>query len=353
MQSDNTWLWNYTVLSSIHKNVDLVRNNHNGQLMIRRISAADSYFVMRAIADIRHPNLMAVYDCAISDGLCISLCEFINGNTLDYYLETQGLFSVTAAKNILVQVCDGLSALHKNGLVHRDIKPENIMIDNNGAVKIIDFSITRAVKPNMSKDTEVLGTAGYASPEQFGFRQTSAKADIYACGVLLNVLLTGKLPNEQLYQGALTTVIEQCIEIDENKRFRSAEELKNALLGKRINRRRGFQPLPGFRSKHVFPKIATVFLIVLWFLLLLIFINGIPMFLEYEPKIMIRQLILGADLMLFWSLIPYLLIGDVFRLSEKINPDNPKNGKYILRIIGISSIVFGFVLLFVGVKVLQ
>lgn len=353
MQSDNTWLWNYTVLSSIHKNVDLVRNNHNGQLMIRRISAADSYFVMRSLVNIRHPNLMTVYDCAISNGLCICLCELINGNTLGYYLENQGLFSVTAAKNILVKVCDGLSALHQYDLVHRDIKPENIMISNSGEVKIIDYSITRSIKPNMSKDTEVLGTAGYASPEQFGFKQTSAKADIYACGVLLNVLLTGKLPNEQMYQGALTTVIEQCIEIDENKRFKSAEELKNALLGKRINRRRPFQPLPGFRSNRVFPKIATVFLMIIWFLILIIYINGIPMFLSYDPKTLIKQIILGADLLLFWSLIPYLLIGDVFRLSEKVNPDNPQNGKYTLRIIGVASIVFGFVLLVIGVHVLR
>ncbi len=348
MQSDNTWLWNYTVLSSIHKNVDLVRNNHNGQLMIRRISAADSYFVMRAIADIRHPNLMAVYDCAISDGLCISLCEFINGNTLDYYLETQGLFSVTAAKNILVQVCDGLSALHQYDLVHRDIKPENIMISNSGEVKIIDYSITRSIKPNMSKDTEVLGTAGYASPEQFGFKQTSAKADIYACGVLLNVLLTGKLPNEQMYQGALTAVIEQCIEIDENKRFDSVEELKMILQGKKVNRRRTFQPLPGFRSRHVFPKIITVFFFIIWFLLLLIYINGIPLFAEYELKNKIRQGILCADLMLFWSAFPYFLFGDVFRLSEKINPNNPQNGKYVLKILGTISIVLGFVLLIIG-----
>lgn len=348
MQTDKTSLWSFTVLSSIHKNVDLVRNNHTGQLMIRRISAPDSYFVMDTLASIRHPNLMTVYDCAFCDGVCVSLCEFINGNTLDFYLENQGVYPVSEAKNILIQVCDGLSALHKNGLVHRDIKPENIMIDNNGAVKIIDFSITRAVKPNMSKDTEVLGTAGYASPEQFGFKQTGAKADIYACGVLLNVLLTGKLPNEKMYQGALTAVIEQCIEIDENKRFDSVEELKMVLQGKKINKRRTFQPLPGFRSRHVFPKIITVFFFIIWFLLLLIYINGIPLFAEYELKFKIRQGILCANLMLFWSAFPYILFGDVFRLSEKINPNNPRNGKYVLKILGAVSIVLGFVLLIIG-----
>ena len=182
-----------------------------------------------------------------------------------------------------------------------------------------EISISRLIKPEQRKDTTVLGTAGYASPEQFGFTQTNGKTDIYACGVLLNYLLTGKLPNEQLHQGPLTTVIQQCIEIDENKRFASADELKKVLQGKKINRRRPFRPLPGFRSKHVFPKIITVFFYIVWIFMLFVYINGFPMIMSSSLKNIIQQLILMADIMVFWSALPYLLFGDVFRMSERIN----------------------------------
>ena len=340
MVANQSQLWNISFVAQIHQNIDLVRNNFTGQLMIRRISPSEDYPVLRTLCGIRHRNLMEIYDVRWQDGICISLCEFINGTS-----------PAAQVENRLCQICDGLTALHKHGIVHRDIKPENIMITSDGTVKIIDYSISRLIKPDKRKDTTVLGTAGYASPEQFGFAQTSGKADIYACGVLLNYLLTGKLPNEELHQGVLKTVIEQCIEIDENKRFPSAEELKKVLLGQKINPRRTFQPLPGFRSKHVFPKIITVIFYIAWLFMLLVYINGFPMFLKTGTQNIIRQLILMADIMLFWTLLPYILFGDVFRLSERVNPNNPQNGKYVLKIMGVVSILIGVALIVVGTYV--
>ena len=309
-------LWNFAFVARIHRNIDLVRNNITGQLMVRRISPSGDFPVLQALCGIKHRNLMEVYDLRLQDGVCISLCEYINGITLAFRVENGQLFDVKSAKRILCQICDGLTALHSRGIVHRDIKPENIMITNDGTAKIIDYSICRLTKPNQRKDTTVLGTAGYASPEQFGFAQTSATADIYACGVLLNYLLTGKLPNEELHQGALKPVIEQCIEIDESKRFQSAEELKKVLLGKKPNSRRSYQPLPGFRSKHVFPKIISVLFIIIWLIMLLIYIAGFPLIMQYELKYRIQQLILMADFLFFWTLFPYSHFVDLFRLFE-------------------------------------
>ena len=348
MQGNNSWLWNYSVVRPIRKNVVLVRNNFTGQLMIRRVLPYDCFQVMCALVTIRHQNLMAVYDCVVDSGVCVSLCEFVSGYTLDSYVESRGAFKAGEAKNILCQICDGLEVLHKNGIVHRDIKPENIMLDSTGLVKIIDYSITRIIKPDMRQDTAVLGTAGYASPEQFGFKQTSGKADIYACGVLLNYLLTGRLPNEQMYQGALASVIETCIEIDEDKRFDSVKELKAVLTGKKKNLHRRFRPLPGFRSKHIFPKIVTTLGIILWLIMLICYIvifTSLIDYSTYRTEYLIDQIQLCAVIMLFWSLLPYLFFGDVFRLSEKISPDNPQNGKYILVIMGVASIMTGALLL--------
>ena len=348
MYVNQSQLWDFSLVSQIRKNLDLVQNKFTRQLMVRRISPAADYPVLQTLCRIKHRNLMEIYDVKTQDGVCISLCEYINGMTLDMRIEYYQPFDIRAAKQILCQICDGLSQLHINGIVHRDIKPGNVMITDDGTVKIIDYSISRLIKPEQRKDTTVLGTAGYASPEQFGFTQTNGKTDIYACGVLLNYLLTGKLPNEQLHQGLLTTVIQQCIEIDENKRFASADELKKVLQGKKINRRRPFRPLPGFRSKHVFPKIITVFFYIVWIFMLFVYINGFSMIMSSSLKNIIQQLILMADIMVFWSALPYLLFGDVFRMSERINPDNPRNGKYVLRILGTASIILGFVLIFVS-----
>ena len=348
MYVNQSQLWDFSLVSQIRKNLDLVQNKFTRQLMVRRISPAADYPVLQTLCRIKHRNLMEIYDVKTQDGVCISLCEYINGMTLDMRVEYYQPFDIRSAKDILCQICDGLSQLHINGIVHRDIKPGNVMITDDGTVKIIDYSISRLIKPEQRKDTTVLGTAGYASPEQFGFTQTNGKTDIYACGVLLNYLLTGKLPNEQLHQGPLTTVIQQCIEIDENKRFASADELKKVLQGKIINRRRPFRPLPGFRSKHVFPKIITVFFYTVWIFMLFVYINGFPMIMSSSLKNIIQQLILMADILVFWSALPYLLFGDVFRMSERINPDNPRNGKYVLRILGTASIILGFVLIFVS-----
>ena len=349
MKIDQSQLWSFTVVSPIHKNIDLVRNNFTGQLMLRRLSDEESLPVLKELCAINHPNIMRVYDAQLMDGICVSLCEYINGVTLAYNIENNGPCSVSEAKKILVGVCNGLSELHGRYLVHRDIKPENIMLDGDGSVKIIDFSITRLIKPDKNKDTSVLGTEGYAAPEQFGFGQTNGRADIYACGVLLNVLLTGKLPGEELHQGQLTTVIERCIEIDATKRFSSADDLKKTLQGRKLNKRRSFRALPGYRGKRVFPKIITTIFIAAWLFMMFVMLNGLGMTLRLPVKFLVRWIVMFVDFMLLWSAVPYILFGDMFRLSERINPDNSRNGKYILRILGVVSILLGIALFVWGV----
>ena len=339
----NSDLWNISFLASINKASEIVRNNVTGELMLRRECAPECFSVMQRLTLIRNQNLMTVFDARIINGKCVTLNEFINGATLENRVEHMGIFQPDEAKNILAQICDGLSALHINGIVHRDIKPSNIMIDSNGNVKIIDYDISRTEKPERLRDTTIMGTEGYAPPEQFGFAQTGARADIYSCGVLLNYLLTGKLPQEERCTGALGAVVERCIEIDENKRFNSAEELKQALLGKKFKRKREFRPLPGFRSKRILPKIITVILIAAWFNILYIFIIGGTgrNFYKYGARVTWDYLLQAAMILIFWSALPYFLFGDIFRLSEKISPNNPQNGIYILRVLGVISFIIG------------
>ena len=154
--------------------------------------------------------------------------EYIDGITVGEALES-GTFNYDGAKKIIIDICDALEVLHTNGFVHRDIKPENIIISNNGTVKLIDFNASRINKPIASKDTTVLGTIGYAAPEQFGISQTDARADIYSLGILLNVLLTGHHPSDKIVNGLAKSIVLKCTQIDPNKRYQTVKQLRQAL----------------------------------------------------------------------------------------------------------------------------
>nr|WP_304576464.1 protein kinase [uncultured Clostridium sp.] len=128
----------------------------------------------------------------------------------------------------IINLCSILDILHNQNppVIHRDIKPSNIMIDNNGVLKLIDFDVSRVYREERNMDTHILGTKGYASPEQFGFEQTDCRSDIYSVGVLINVLTTGKHIKEKLNDGRLKGIIEKCTSISPDNRYSSVKELQ-------------------------------------------------------------------------------------------------------------------------------
>lgn len=180
------------------------------------------------LKSIEFENLPLVYDVyELEDGFA-TVEEYIDGLTVAQVLES-GVYTYRGAKRIVEGVCDALSVLHENGFVHRDIKPENIMISSEGTVKLIDFNVSRNVKIGASRDTAVMGTVGYAPPEQLGISQSDGRADLYALGVLLNVMLTGVHPSERLVRGRAGRIVMKCTRISPEKRFRNVDELKKAL----------------------------------------------------------------------------------------------------------------------------
>ena len=103
------------------------------------------------------------------------------------------------------------------------------MISQDGTVKLFDLDASRQVVSGVRKDTEVLGTIGYAPPEQFGLSQSDARSDIYAIGVLLNVMLTGEHPSCKLAKGKAGRIVKKCTMIDPDSRYPTAEKLLQAL----------------------------------------------------------------------------------------------------------------------------
>ena len=171
---------------------------------------------------ISHPLLAKIFYCTNDGTVCVE--EYIEGELLSAFVDAENFFDEDAAKDFLLQICDGLSVLHGKNIIHRDIKPSNIIRRADGTFKLIDFDVARIFKAGKNRDTKQLGTDGYAAPEQFGHGQTDARSDIYALGHTLKELL-GKN-----YHGAFEKIISKCTEYDPKLRFQSVDELKAALL---------------------------------------------------------------------------------------------------------------------------
>ena len=177
--------------------------------------------------DINHPNLARIYEVNTRDNTVVM--EYVEGAALP----PDRLMTEDEVRRIGISLCLALGELHKRNIIHRDIKPSNIIMTNNGNIKIIDYGTARVYKEGKGGDTRILGTKGYAPPEQFGFGQTDFASDIYNVGVTMLRLLTGGIDEQSLngYNGTLKPIIKKCMNVDPAMRFSSADELRRALLG--------------------------------------------------------------------------------------------------------------------------
>ena len=340
-------LWQFERVRELSKSATLVRNLRTGALMVYHVSPAENFPVMREISMINNANLMRVYDTVLQGSACVSLCEYLDAVTLEQAIDFFGVYDEKTAVNAILSVCNGLEALHRRGIVHRDISPSNVMVCRDGTVKIIDFDITRTQKPGMKKDTQILGTLGYASPEQFGFAQTEARADIYSCGVLLNFMLTGRLPDEKPYQGPLRPVIERCTEIDREKRYASAAELADAVKWVSRHPKRAMDAPPAPCGRRIAFKVVSVILLAIYIPFFAAYIVGWfknPEFTADAESIR-RNVVMGVDVFGLFTLFPYVFFSDAFGLLRRIFPKNPGAGRGVGIFLGVVCLIAGLVLL--------
>ena len=221
---------NYTIVRMLKDgprgSVSLLRHNKTGRRFVfRRFSGSSG--VYRNLLGIECPNLPQVYETAEKDGETVVLEEYIQGDNLAWLLE-EDLFGEKEARDVLRQLCRGVWVLHSLGAVHRDIKPDNVILRGDEAV-LVDFDASRMHKPELSADTQVLGTTGFAAPEQYGIAQTDARADVYALGVLLNIMLTGEHPSRRIAKGRLGKIVEKCTMTNPDKRYPSVLHLMEVL----------------------------------------------------------------------------------------------------------------------------
>ena len=206
--------------------VSLIRHRSSGRrFILRRFNGSGEVYRQLLRCACRH--LPTIYEAVEQEGKNLVLEEFIQGDTLSFLLEG-ALLSPQETRSIVAQLCQGLWVLHSMAAVHRDIKPENVILRGHDAV-LIDFDAARLHKPEAEADTQVLGTTGFAAPEQYGLSQSDARTDIYSLGVLMNVMLTGEHPSKHLPEGRMGRIIEHCTRVNPAKRYKNVLHLMEAL----------------------------------------------------------------------------------------------------------------------------
>src|SRR5688572_12292087 len=205
---------------------------------------------VRTARQVSHPNVCRVYDIGEADGLLYLSMEYVDGEDLASSLRRIGRFPEDKAADIARQLCAGVAAAHQRGVVHRDLKPANVMLDGDGRVRIMDFGLAAAGRV---EDVRA-GTPAYMAPEQLLGREVTQRSDIFALGLVIYELFTGRRaytatsigelvnqhearsfapPSEVVsaIDAAIDHIIQRCLEPDPDRRPASALSVAAALPG--------------------------------------------------------------------------------------------------------------------------
>ena len=199
----------------------------------------------RAMAQLNHPGIVKVFDFGeMSDGTLFFIMEFIDGTDVGQMVARQGRLSSAHALAVTAHVCDALQYAHELGIVHRDIKPANIMVGIDGQVKVADFGLAKSFRSSHTSLTvtgHVMGTVHFVAPEALTLGSSvDHRADIYAMGVMLYQMLTGRLPQGIFEMPSLLVkgldprydlIVASAMREDRNARYQSIREMRRALDG--------------------------------------------------------------------------------------------------------------------------
>lgn len=209
----------------------LVKNMVDDMLYVKKILSTYDVSVYEYLMGHPVPHMPKIVGVYESDNNLIVIEEYIDGQTLLDILDA-GSIETEKAVYIARSISFIAKELHNldNPIIHRDIKPSNIIVDSKGEAYLLDINVAKWFKEGEAEDTQLLGTQYYAAPEQlgYGFSASSEKSDIYAIGMILNVMVTGKFPKEEKAPEPIWAIVEKCINLNPDDRY-TDEELISAL----------------------------------------------------------------------------------------------------------------------------
>lgn len=189
-------------MSEVYRAVD-TRRNRSVAVKVLHKARGHATFVerfrneARIQADLKHPNIVMLYDFIEYEGRLCIIMEYIDGSSLDARIRQTGRLPAVEALRIFRPVVEALDYTHRKGVIHRDIKPHNVKISRRGEVKLLDFGIAKGKSsPGLTAVGTVIGTPEYLSPEQLRGKPADPRSDVWALGVLLYEIVTGRIPFE-------------------------------------------------------------------------------------------------------------------------------------------------------------
>lgn len=187
-------------MAAVYRARDLRLNRDVAVKVLRDDLTRDPDFLQRfgreaqTVASLSHPNIVPVYDVGTEAGTHFIVMEYVPGRTLKEEITREGRLSPARAVAILIPVLDALAYAHGKGIIHRDVKPHNILLSADGVPRLTDFGIAYLAGGSATQTAVILGSAHYLSPEQSRGEMATTRSDIYACGVTLHEMLSGRPP---------------------------------------------------------------------------------------------------------------------------------------------------------------
>lgn len=240
------------IKQDFNETITLIEDEHSKVKYIQKELKFYDKTLYQVLQKLKNPHIPKIYVIQENNHILTLIEEYIEGDTLK-----GKCFPKNEVQQIMHQLCLCLKEMHSLNppIIHRDIKPENIIYHNH-KVTLLDFNIARFQDKAKTNDTQILGTVGYAAPEQFGFVQSSPQTDIYALGKLMNYISNGSIENLDGICLEYKAIISKACQLDFKNRYHSVQEMDLALHGKRFI-------IPGINNEH---KIS---ILISWFWILI------------------------------------------------------------------------------------
>lgn len=271
-------------------NIYIVQHIKTHKIYIKKTMSVYNKEIYNYLKNHHIPHTPRIYEIYEEEGTLTIIEEYISGDTIEQLLDSGISFDEGQIRKMLIQLCIIVSKFHNcsPSIIHRDIKPSNIIISPSGDLYLLDFNAAKFQNDENREDTVLLGTKGYAAPEQYGFGSSTIQTDIYSIGMLLNTIVNGSFSMNVHTNSIYSQVIQTCTQLNPSERYPNIDALLHTLEVNTVSKVEAkkwqrFLP-PGFRElspvSMIFSSIGYFF--IFWICLSLQVKDSTPISLYIE-----------------------------------------------------------------------